>query len=173
MKKPIIISAAAAILLFAGNLLSQPADAQLVCGPGTTPNPGGPGGPTPCIPVSDYSGGGSSGPKYATRWGAFAISDENKIGMAGGMAGKGKAKKAAIDHCIAKGGTNCKLLVAYYNQCAVVLAGKEGDGRVATMYSRAATLKEASESGLKYCADGGLSECKVYFSDCSYAELVG
>ncbi|WP_434032051.1 DUF4189 domain-containing protein [[Pseudomonas] boreopolis] len=171
--KKLIIFFAAAIAFSSAYIAPEPASAQLVCGPGTTPSPAGPGGQVPCIPISDYSGSGSSGPTYATRWGAFAISDENKIGLAGGMPSKGKAKKAAIEHCIAKGGTNCKLLVAYYNQCAVVLAGKETDGRVATMYSHAATLEEASESGLKYCAEGGLSECKIYFSDCSYAELVG
>ena len=171
--KKLSIFAAAAVAFSAAYLVSVPASAQSVCGPGTTPSPAGPGGPVPCIPISDYSGGNSSGPTYATRWGAFATSDENKIGMAGGMPSKGKAKKAAIEHCVAKGGTNCKLLVAYYNQCAVVLAGNEANGLVATMYSRAATLEEASESGLKYCAEGGLSDCKVYFSDCSYAELVG
>lgn len=172
MKKLSIFSAAA-MAFSAAYLVSVPASAQSVCGPGTTPSPAGPGGPVPCIPISDYSGGNSSGPTYATRWGAFAISDENKIGMASGMAGKGKAKKAAIEHCVAKGGTNCRLLVAYYNQCAAVLAGNEADGRVVTMYSNAATLDEVAERGLKYCADEGLSGCKIYFSDCSYAELVG
>lgn len=163
---------AAAIALIAAFLSSTPAIAQ-GCPAGTTPNPGGPGGPVPCIPISDYSGGGSSGPVYATRWGAFAISDENKIGLASSLSSKSKATKAAIAHCAAKGGTNCKLLVAYYNQCAVVLAGKEADGSFATRFTRAGTLAEASEEGLKYCAGQGLTACKIYFSDCSYAELVG
>lgn len=162
----------AAMALSASFFVLAPASAQS-CPAGTTPSPGGPGGPQPCIPISDYSSSGSSGPTYATRWGAFAVSDENKIGMAGGMTNKGKAQKAAIAHCAAKGGTNCKVLVAYYNQCAVVVAGKAADGLVSTMYARAATIEEASKNGLEYCAEGALSDCKVYFSNCSYGELVG
>jgi hypothetical protein len=169
MKSPAFLAAA---LLLGGLFMALPADAQS-CPAGTTPNPGGPSGPMPCIPISDYSGGRSSGPTYATRWGAFATSDENKVGMASGMPSKGKAKRAAIEHCLSKGGTNCKLLIAYYNQCAAVLAGNESDGRVVTISAHAATLRETSELGLKYCAGQGLTSCKIYFSDCSYAELVG
>lgn len=169
MKSPIFI----AVSVLLGSLFVPPSANAQSCPAGTTPSPGGPGGPVPCIPISDYSGGGSSGPSYATRWGAFAISDENKIGLASGLASKGKAKKTAIAHCAAKGGTNCKLLVAYYNQCAVVVAGNEADRSVSTMYARAGTLDEASQIGLKYCVGEGLSGCKIYFSDCSYAELAG
>lgn len=61
----------AAVLLLVGIFMPLPASAQS-CPAGITLSPGGPGGPVPCIPISDYSGGGSSGPVYATRWGAFA-----------------------------------------------------------------------------------------------------
>lgn len=174
MKKPIIISAAAAILLFAGNLLSQPADAQLVCGPGTTPNPGGPGGPVPCIPISDGSSSSSeSRGRWATRWGAYAIDDETSlVGVGAGEPGKGKAGKAAVAHCAARGGVKCKVAFSYYNQCAVLVVGQKPDGLWINQFLSAATLEKATRLALDSCREDGGSDCVIKFPQCSYPEYV-
>ncbi|WP_434032052.1 DUF4189 domain-containing protein [[Pseudomonas] boreopolis] len=169
MKKLISLSAVAAMAAFAAYLPSGAARAQLVCGPGTTPNPAGSGGPVPCIPISDNSGSNSSGPggHWATRWGAFASDTKSgAIGVATGLASKGKAEKAAIADCRGKGGSDCRTLLAYYNQCAAVAWG---DG--ALQASSAARKEEAEERALGLCARNGKS-CEIFFSECSFAELV-
>jgi hypothetical protein len=140
MRSPTFIAAA---LLLGGLFTALPASAQS-CPAGTTPSPGGPGGPVPCIPISDYSGGGSSGPVYATRWGAFASDTKSgAIGVATGLGSKGKAEKAAVAW---------------------------GDGTLQA--SSAARKEEAEQRALGLCARDG-SVCEIFFSECSYAELVG
>lgn len=169
MKKLISLFTVAAIAVFAAYLPSSPARAQLVCGPGTTPSPAGPGGPVPCIPISDYSGSNSSGSRrhWETRWGAFASDTKSgAVGVATGLASKGKAEKAAIAHCRNKGGSDCRPLLAYYNQCAAVAWG---GGTLQA--SSAARREEAEERALGLCARDGKS-CEIFFSECSFAELV-
>jgi len=162
---------AALLLVFALSAAyrSEPAKAQLACGAGTTPNPAGPGGPVPCIPISDYSGSNSSGSQgyWETRWGAFASDTKSgAVGVATGLASKGKAEKAAIAHCRDKGGSDCRPLLAYFNQCAAVAWG---DGTLQA--SSAARREEAEERALGLCARDGKS-CEIFFSECSFSELV-
>lgn len=166
--KLVSLLAVATIALFAALLSSTPATAQS-CPAGTTSNPGGPGGPVSCIPISDYSGGSSSGShgRWETRWGAFASDTKSgALGVATGLGSKGKAEKAAIAHCRAKGGGDCRPLLAYFNQCAAVAWG---DGTLQA--SSAAYSEEAEQRALALCArDGG--SCKIFFSECSLAEFV-
>lgn len=148
----------AAALLLVGIFMPLPASAQS-CPARTTPSPGGPGGPVPCIPISDYSGGGSSSPVYAARWGAFASDTKSgAVGVATGLGTKGKAEKAAIAHCPTKGGSDCRPLLAYYNQCAAVTWG---DG---TLQASSAARKEEVEQralGLADCVSGWSAETPV------------
>jgi hypothetical protein len=177
MKNLTIMAALAVIALVAGLFASEPAQAQTSCGPGTTYNPAySPTGGQPiCIPITDWSSPQPAAPqgRWATRWGAFADDEATgKVGMAGSMSGKGKAAKAAIAHCQAKGGVDCKLRITYYNQCAVAAAGEFDDGKWNRIFQSAATLEEATGLALEWCSKDGAKDCKVYFSDCSEAEWV-
>jgi hypothetical protein len=61
--------------------------------------------------------------------------------------------------------SRCKVQT-YYNQCAVLAWGLTG-----SVIQSAVDLQTASRMAIEKC--NGLSEdCQVYYSNCSYAELV-
>lgn len=68
-----------------------------------------------------------------------------------------------MSDCAAKGGTNCKIEITYYNQCAVVVAAEDGSYNTPSN----ATLDGAIAAGIKTCRDAGHSNCQVYYSACS------
>ena len=67
-----------------------------------------------------------------------------------------------MQDCQSKGGGNCKIDIAYDNQCAVVVVGNGGYN-----VPIAETLDKATEIGMKTCRSAGRSNCHVYYSDCS------
>lgn len=150
-------------------LLAGAANAEQGCPDGFVPNAAGTPG-VPCVPGSAPNWGDQPQQpivRWAARWGAFAgDSESGKIGQASGMPTKRKAEKQAIAHCRSKGGSNCKVELTYSNQCGVVAYG---GGYMNT--ASAATVDEASQIALRRCNDNS-SSCKIYFSDCSYAERV-
>ena len=101
-------------------------------------------------------------PRWQTTWGAFATDASSAVlGASVGMANKRKAEKSALARCREKGGKNCEVDVAFYNQCAVLVTG---DSVYNT--SRAATIDEASRLGIAECEREDVN-CRVYYSDCS------
>lgn len=120
--------------------------------PGGIPSAGNPG----CIPPgqsnSPYYQSGSSASaapvaRWDDRWGAIALDDRDNgigLGVAQMADSERAAKKSAIDDCRAKGGLSCKVILAYYNQCGVVVAGDRGLNSTS-----AASVDEAAKRGLK------------------------
>lgn len=143
--------------------------------PNGIPAAGNPG----CIPPdqsnSPYYQSGSSGQNvpaahWEDRWGAIAIDDRDGgvgLGAAEMMATERKAKKAALGECRAKGGTSCRVILAYYNQCGVVVAGDAGWNSTS-----AGSVDEATKRSFEKCKKSGLKNCKAYYSNCSLAERV-
>lgn len=168
-------------LIHAGLLLAaswSQASAENGCPSGYTPNaaPTGTPGANQCIPIPGYGGPTAAPaaprPVWVKRWGAYAFDEQaSKVGMAGGMSSEGRARKAAIAHCKSKGGLNCQIQMTYHNQCAVVVSGEKDDGRWSTSFQSAPTLEEASSLAEAHCSESGASGCRLFFSDCSYAEL--
>ncbi len=107
-----------------------------------------------------------SGPQWATRWGAIAMdptASSGGVGVASDMKTQRAAEKAAIKQCRSKGGSKqCRLQVAYDNQCGVIAWG---DSYYTT--ANAETLDHAAEIGLKACSEK-TGNCKIYYSNCSY-----
>jgi hypothetical protein len=102
------------------------------------------------------------GPRWKTTWGAFATDGPSAaLGASVGMPNKRKAEKTALAQCREKGGKNCEVDVAFYNQCAVLVTG---DSVYNT--SHAATVEEASRLGIAECEKEDVN-CRVYYSDCS------
>lgn len=134
----------------------------------------------PCQPErdDDSSSSGSAGgytdndyahvpPKWETRWGAIATDAENaKLGAVVSVPNKKMAELGALEDCRKKGGVNCKLQLAYYDQCAAMVVGD----RMMNTWG-AATLEEAKKLGLSECQKDD-SNCRVYYSACSFAERV-
>jgi len=157
-----------ALLLLAGLFHMPPAWGQ--CAPGI-PEAGNP----ECLPPDDanspYYQGDRNRPAaqpqqsravWADRWGAIAI-DKN-TGQAGTVinhSSRSEAVDAAMHDCQMHGSPNCKLELAYHNQCAAVAWG-EGS------YAGASgpTKQNAESIALQDCRKGA-SNCKIAYSDCS------
>ena len=120
--------------------------------------------------VADYNlpswgdQGGSpaaSGPRWADRWGAIAVGSDAKLGAVVDVSNERKAKSAALEECKKNGGTDCKVDLTYYNQCAVLVTGDR-------IYNtaHAATIDEAIVLGVAKCEEEDIN-CRVYYSGCS------
>jgi hypothetical protein len=137
-----------------------------------------PGGAAPgqiCIPMSGYgiSGNGVSTPqvvesRWMTRWGALALdvtsAGGSKLGRAEGLSSKRKAEKAALADCRTRGGQNCVVAHAYYDQCVAVAWGDTRPAIVSAVNSEV-----ASRMALEKC-NGSDANCDMYYTGCSYPE---
>lgn len=100
--------------------------------------------------------------EWRTTWGAIAT--DNVKGVLGSVverASKNDASNAALAECRSKGGADCKVDLAYFNQCAAVVVG----AKEYRLYG-AATVDEAAQRGLNVCNKSD-SNCRVYFTECS------
>lgn len=99
---------------------------------------------------------------WVKTWGAIAPSPKGGIlGTAVGADSKAEAERLALADCKKKGGTECEVDLAYHNQCAVMILGQ----KFINTFSNA-TIKEASERGLKHCQSND-TNCRVYYSACT------
>lgn len=135
------------------------------CPPGYYPIGGQ--GAVGCAPIPGYGGSSQpvqpSSPEWQTRWGAIAVDGEKgSLGTAVGTRSKQEAENTALIDCQAKGGDNCRVDLTYYNQCGVMILGSS---KLNT--ARAATIEEATQIGMEICAAAD-TNCRVYYSDCSY-----
>lgn len=139
--------------------------------PNGIPTAGNPG----CIPPDRtnspyYQGGGFNqrAPvgRWETRWGAFVLDQKTGLGISSGMSSKRAAQSEAMNDCRAKGGTRCKVELVYFNQCGVLIEGERGYNTAA-----ADTVEQATSIGMKTCQRAD-TNCKLYFSECSQAQLV-
>lgn len=170
---------AAMMVAAAGAIYFTPTAAH-ACPPGFIPNAAGTPG-MECIPHNGGGGGGNtggnggggSGLAWVSRWGAFAFDDTLfKVGQAGAMASQGKAKKAAIAHCRAKGGSNCKVEFVFTNHCAAMAQGQHPDGIWSRHYYSDITLPRASEGAMKACVERGASGCEISFTECAKPQRI-
>lgn len=123
-------------------------------------------GATGCahFPENNERANGSSAPsaKWVTTWGAIVADGSNaSIGSVVGMPTKRKAEKATLDECKADGGKNCRVDLAYHNQCAVLVSGANR-----YLVQSAETIDAASKVGIQKCGamDTG---CRVHYSGCT------
>ena len=100
--------------------------------------------------------------RWETRWGAIATDGLSAaVGAVTSVKSKRQAVKAAMSQCRAKGGKNCKAILSYYNQCAVIVSGDKQH----TAQS-AATINVASEIGMSKCSPID-TNCRIYYAECS------
>jgi hypothetical protein len=127
------------------------------------------------IPASRPTG------KWETRWGAIARDFSPTpgarlaIGVAESQRTKKDASAVALAQCAEGGGNDCRVLLAYNNQCAALsgpvvsdLAAKGG----ITYAAGAPGIEEAKANSMRSCqgAAGG-QRCTVVYSACSMAEF--
>jgi len=103
-------------------------------------------------------------PRWATRWGAVAVTN-GAFGYSTGWSSKGKAIKEALSQCSRDaGGTTCKLRLAYHDQCIALAWGANGNIAYSAL-NIATAERQAMDSCSKYSGD-----CKIYYTGCSYPE---
>lgn len=167
------------LLLSVLMLASAVAFAEGGCPPGSYPigDSRAPG----CAPIPTGGGsGGAQGPvatgKWETRWGAISEDAESlATGAAVSMKSKRQAVAAAMAECKRLGGKNCKLRLAYYNQCAAIADATaeslvNGPGR--STIARAETVSQAESIAMKECTSAlGGQKCEIAYSACSMSEF--
>jgi hypothetical protein len=165
-----------ASLLLSGLLIwgmLSPLHAEGICPPGMfSTNPAGAQGPVSCAPIPNYAQnpGQATAPqapqlppeRWQDHWGAIVTDPVKSIlGTAVNMTSKSQAEKAAFAECQSKGGTTCKLDIAYLNECAVMVAGNTGYNTKA-----GATINDAAQAAMKVC-NAATSNCHSYYTACS------
>lgn len=176
MMKFLAMTIGSAVLAAAAMLVpADRAEAQHICGSGPGPGEvqvgmtqGGTGlAPAPLCNYVDAPSQPAAPPqptgRWETTWGALAT--DGPKGILGGVTGRASEKEAqaaAMSECQAKGG-NCKIEASYYNFCVALITGDK-------VYNvkTAATIEEASASGMTLCAKDD-KNCRVYYSACSEA----
>lgn len=107
--------------------------------------------------------------KWVSQWGAVSV--DLKQGVMGAAEGKGsrrEAERSALASCRAQGGGDgCKLTsIAWHNACGAVASGQSY-----TALNSNDHLEVAKSTALEECSRH-TSDCKVYYSSCSYPVLV-
>lgn len=136
--------------------------------PGCAPIPGG--------GASDGQQGPVATGKWETRWGAIAEDSSTlTTGAAFSMKSKRRAVSAAMAECNRLGGKQCKLRLAYHNQCVAIadpsaesLARSSGQSMAVT----AETESKAKDMAITQCQAYGAGQlCSVVYSGCSMSEF--
>lgn len=136
-----------------------------------------------CAPIEGGQGDGGSGyarptGTWETRWGAIA-EDNTTLNLVTGTSTSRKSKRdanqAAIAECQRLGGTKCKVLISYHNQCVAVADPTQESrkrGAAKSVFLSAQTLELAREKALSRCSDAeGSPQCSVVYSECSMSEF--
>lgn len=104
--------------------------------------------------------------KWADRWGTIAYDELNPIiGTSSGIKSKRAAVNTALSDCRSKGGKNCKVATAYYNQCVTLFAIRGGGLTWAT----GKDIKAAQNFGMEGCRKDKV-QCDLIYSNCSMSE---
>lgn len=160
-----------AIALFAFlNIVVVTAYAQTACPQGVTP------GSSQCLPTGSAATQAPSPPppKWRTTWGAFASDAEVAVtGTSSDQPSRRAASNAAMAKCESMGGKQCRITLAYENQCAVIAEPVKDLASLRPMHSRGPTIVAASNSALRECAlvNQG-NACKIIYSNCTRPVLV-
>jgi hypothetical protein len=100
--------------------------------------------------------------RWADRWGAIVIDNNNgRAGNSTNYSSKSEAVNAAMNDCIAHGGQQCKVQLAYYNQCAAIAWGD-------TSYiTYGGPTKENAELLALHSCGKATTNCKIVYTACS------
>lgn len=162
-------------------LTSGAAVAEGNCPPGSYPIGGQ--GAQGCAPISS-SGAAPSSPrptgKWETRWGAIAEGRGSSgpdaptaTGVSVSQKSKSLATKIALEECKVGGGLDCKIRLAYHNQCVAIAdptASERSRGATTSSVVGAETLALAEQMAQDRCAGRG-ARCEVVYSACSMSEF--
>ena len=145
------------------------AHAEGRCPDGYFPIGGGGAGWEGCAPMGGDDGGDSGAgyqPRWETRWGAVAVTN-GAYGYSVAYADEKQAIDEALAQCSKNaGGATCSLEQSFHDQCIALAWGRKGSNTVS-----APNVSQAETLALANCSKR-TEDCKIYYSDCSYAERV-
>ncbi|WP_423172619.1 DUF4189 domain-containing protein [Stenotrophomonas sp. CASM112] len=129
-----------------------------------------------CAPIPGANKGGLTAPvsppqpsgEWITTWGAIATSKRTShAGVSTGQRRKSGAEQEALGKCASAGANDCKVMLAYFNQCAawVVPSGRTGQG--GSGIGRGPTLDVAEREAQKGCTNDQAGACEVFYTDCT------
>ena len=173
--KSIRVYSVAVLLMGMGVIASLPqtASAEGRCPPGQYPIGGqGVGG---CAPIPGGNTGTVSAAPVATgrwikTWGAIALAKGWDVGVALGKRKKGDAASESLANCGQRGATDCKVVLAFNNQCAAFVSPSDARFGGST-FARAASVDAASKMAVDACVRQGSNGCKVIYSGCTEPEF--
>lgn len=148
MKSPISRYLLVGLLL----LITGIVHAEGVCPPGMFPtNPPGAQGPVGCAPIPGYNNNQQQvqprlpPPQWESRWGAIATDfAHSSAGASVDQLDRNSAEEAALANCRSNGGSECKVEITYYDQCAALVVGTTGHNS-----GSAPTIDDSGQNGHK------------------------
>lgn len=170
-------------ILLALIALPLTAFAEGACPPGQYPIGGQ--GVVGCAPIPGAGASGSASAsrptgKWETRWGAIAEGRGSSgpdaptaTGVSVSQKSKSLATKVALQECQLGGGVDCKVRLAYHNQCVAMadpIASDRSRGATTSSVVGAETLEKATQMARDRCAGHG-ARCEVVYSACSMSEF--
>jgi hypothetical protein len=166
-------------LLAISSIYSSGVKAEQGCPDGFVPNaaPTGIPGQNQCIPGPPQgygSGNGySSGASHHDGHGAFAF---DPAAMAVGasdiqtaFARSWQAKWSALRSCKKNGGTDCKIIATFENECAAAVLGAtdSSNAKVTIYVGKGQSIDDAQGDAEQRCKAAGSPVCKAAYSDCA------
>jgi len=103
--------------------------------------------------------------KWHKTWGAMAIGRDGDTGVSKGKDSKREAEKVALAQCATWGADDCKVMLAYENQCAAIASPKGSN--TGASFAGGPTIESASNTSMKSCIKAGGVRCEIVYSDCS------
>lgn len=160
------------VLGFSALILSVTAHAQTACPPGLVPYAAGAGGGVAtCGPApTNNQQPMQRPPLWADRWGAVAVGTPGgtpAFGASTNMSSRSKANRAALAECGAQPGAKCRIDATYHNQCVALVVGD----KISASYN-APTAETATQKSMEFCKAHGNTQCRLYYSACSYPERI-
>jgi hypothetical protein len=109
--------------------------------------------------------------EWIKTWGAIAEGKSKPgysgIGRVTGELTKEEAEARALGDCRLFGGSECVVLVAYYDECVAVVDGPEGT-TVGGAFATGPSMKVAGVRALSYCSKrNNGADCKIDYIRCS------
>lgn len=105
-------------------------------------------------------------PRWADRWGAIASANPGSppaFGASNNRPSEDSAKKSALADCRATPNAKCSVETTYHNQCFAEVWGEK-----TPVSSTGGSLAAAIKASMEYCRAKGNTQCKLYYSACSY-----
>lgn len=153
------------LIVFSALFAPRVVQAEGGCPAGSYPIGGGSAGWVGCAPMG---GNDEQQPeeRWESRWGSIAIGD-GSFGAAEGLSSKAESESAALQRCLSNShDQKCWIQETYHDQCAALAWGDGG----ATAF-RSPDRDDAEKSAVNSCSKH-TSNCKVFYSACSYPQRV-